>query len=472
LKVLLVNPPAFNTIVGNNPEIIDEERGFNPPLGLLYLAGYLKKFRPQYEVEVLDAQVEELTYEQLKEKILLAAPDVVGFTTMTLTLLDVLETGRLVRMINHKIKIIWGGPHVHLYPEETIKFPEVDYLVLGEGERTFAELLDNLENPEKLKEIPGLVLKEGGFFKTGEPVFIEDLDTLPPPARQITSYQKYSSVVARRTPVTTMITSRGCPFRCIFCDRPHLGKRFRAHSPKYVVDEMEVCLKMGIAEILVYDDTFTVDRPRAAAICDEIVRRKLEFGWDIRARVNSVDEELLKKLKAAGCSRIHYGVEAGTDEILKILRKGITLEEVRRAFSLTKKIGIQTLGYFMIGSPGESRQHILKTIEFARRLSADFVHITITTPFPATELYRLGIQKGIFGDFWREFARNPQPGFKPKYWNEYLSEEELQELIVKAYKSFYLRPTYITRKIFGLRSFGELGRKMKAGLKVLTMGRN
>lgn len=469
MKILLVNPPAENTIVGNNPEIIDEERGFNPPLGLLYLASYLKKFRPEYQLEIIDSPVEEFSYPALKERIIASGPDVVGMTAMTLTLLDVLKTCRIIKEINPKIKIVLGGPHVHLYPEETILYPEVDFLILGEGEKIFAEFLDNFGNSEKLKEIPGLVFKDKEIVRTALPAFIENLDELPPPAREMTPWQKYSSVIARKSPVTTMITSRGCPYKCIFCDRPHLGKKFRAHSPQYVVDEMELCVKMGIKEILVYDDTFTIDRQRVLDISDEIIKRKLNFGWDIRARVNTVDTEMLAKLKKAGCERIHFGVEAGTDEILKVLRKGITLEQARQAFKITKKAGISTLAYFMIGSPGETRAHILKTIEFAKSLNPDFVHITITTPFPATDLYRLGIQKGIFNDFWKEFVQNPTQNFKPKYWNECLTEEELQELIVLAYKSFYLRPGYIMRKIMSLRSGQELKRKMKAGLKVLTM---
>lgn len=469
MKILLINPPAQNTIVGNNPEIIDEERGFNPPLGLLYLAGYLKKFRPQYSVEVIDAQVEELSYPGLKEKIIQASPDVVGLTAMTLTLVDALKTSRLVKEINPKIPLVWGGPHVHLYPEETIQFPEVDFLILGEGEITLAQLLDNLNNPGVLKETPGLVFKDKEIIRTKAPAFIENLDEIPPPARELVPFQKYSSVIAKRSPVTTMITSRGCPYKCLFCDRPHLGKKFRAHSPKYVVDEMELCTQLGIFEILVYDDTFTISRQRVLDICDEIIRRRLKIGWDIRARVDTVDPEMLAKLKKAGCERIHFGVEAGTEEILKVLRKGITLEQARAAFKMAKKAGIATLAYFMIGSPGETRTHILKTIDFAKSLKADFVHVTITTPFPATDLYRLGLKKGIFNDFWAEFAANPRPDFRPAYWNEFIKSDELEELLVKAYKSFYLRPGYLVKKIFALRSWEELKKKARAGLKVLGM---
>jgi radical SAM superfamily enzyme YgiQ (UPF0313 family) len=202
-------------------------------------------------------------------------------------------------------------------------------------------------------------------------------------------------------------------------------------------------------------------------ICDEIINKKLDIGWDIRVRVDSVDEEMLKKLKQAGCERIHYGVEAGTEKILKVLRKGITLEQAEYAFKLTKKIGISTLAYFMIGSPTETKDDILQTIEFAKRLNPDFVHITITTPFPATYIYKKALEEKIIKkDFWREFAINPDEKFQPEYFEENLTSDELLELIDYAYKSFYTRPIYILRELLQVKSFTEFKRKVKAGLKV------
>jgi radical SAM superfamily enzyme YgiQ (UPF0313 family) len=394
MNILLINPPAENELIGNNPSIIEEERGYNPPLGLLYIAAHLEKYI-QHKVEILDTQVEEIPYNRLKDIIDKKSPDLVGITAMTFTLIDVIKTAQIVKSIDRDIKVVLGGPHVHIYPNETIDIPDVDYLVLGEGEITFTELVENITDIDKLKEIKGLVFKDNGItVNTGIKPFIDNLDELPFPARHLTPYRKYSSLLAKRSPITTMFTSRGCPYRCTFCDRPHLGKAFRARSAKNVVDEMEECVNMGIYEFLIYDDTFTIHRQRVIDICDEIIKRKLYIGWDIRARVDSVNEEMLRKLKKAGCERIHYGVEAGTEKILKVLNKGITLEQAMRAFEMTKKAGISTLAYFMIGSPTENREDVLQTIEFAKRLSADFVHITILTPFPATAIYRKGLEKG------------------------------------------------------------------------------
>jgi radical SAM superfamily enzyme YgiQ (UPF0313 family) len=373
--------------------------------------------------------------------------------------------------VDGDIRVVLGGPHVHLYPDETINIPGVDYLVLGEGEVAFAQLIESLDNTDRLEEITGLVFKKNGnVANTGVREMIDNLDEIPFPARHLTPYWRYSSLLAKRVPITTMFTSRGCPYRCAFCDRPHLGKKFRARTAENVVDEMEECVNMGIHEFLVYDDTFTIEQQRVFDICDEIIRRKLDIGWDIRTRVDTVTRDMLKRLREANCERIHYGVEAGTDRILKVLRKGVTLEQARNAFKVTKEVGISTLAYFMIGSPTETREEMLQTIEFAQELDPDFVHITILTPFPATAIYRKGLEDGLFkSDFWREFAANPTSDFEPEYWEENLSREELLELVAYAYKSFYTRPRYIIKELAQVRSLNEFMRKVKAGLKVLRL---
>jgi len=470
MKVLLINPPSDHELKGNNPAIIDEERGFNPPLGLLYVAAYMEA-QGRHEVIVLDTQVEGITYDLLPERIAHIGPDIVGITAMTFTLLDVVKTTALVKQVDPNITVVLGGPHPHIYPQETIQMPNVDLVVMGEGERVFSDLVDALDRGTSLEGIPGLVFQKGDQIRqTAANPLIDNLDALPFPARHLTPFEKYSSLLAKRSPITTMFTSRGCPFRCAFCDRPNLGKRFRARSAHNVVDEMEACVNAGIHEFLVYDDTFSVQRQRVLDICDELLRRALPIGWDIRARVDTVDEEMLSRLKAAGCERIHYGVEAGTERILKVLNKGITLQQAQNAFRMTRRAGIETLAYFMIGAPSETREEIRETLEFAKRLRPDFVHITILTPFPATQIYRDGLSQGILEhDIWQSFAQNPCEGFQPPYWEEILSREELIELLSQAYRTFYTRPSYILKELIQVRSIEELRRKVIAGIKLLKM---
>ncbi|MEE9613353.1 MAG: radical SAM protein, partial [Thermodesulfobacteriota bacterium] len=250
----------------------------------------------------------------------------------------------------------------------------------------------------------------------------------------------------------------------------HLGKTFRARSPENVVDELEECARMGIHDFLFYDDTFTVNRQRVVAICDGIVRRKLDIGWDIRARVDTVTEEMLRALKAAGCRGIHYGVEAGTEKILEVLNKNIGIGRVKEVFELTRKYDIPILAYFMIGNPTETEEDIHETFEVMKSLNPDYVHMTILTPFPATRIYYDGLKSGVIKkDYWREFAEEPTPEFVPPHWGEIFTREELGELLVKGYRDFYLRPSYILKRITKVRSFGELKKKAAAGLKVFGM---
>jgi radical SAM superfamily enzyme YgiQ (UPF0313 family) len=470
MRVLLINPPRENEIIGNNPSIIEEERGHNPPLGLLYIAAYLEK-HASHEITIIDSQVEELDYASLTERIRSAKPEIVGLTAMTMTLIDVTKTITIIKNINRDIRVVLGGPHVHLFSDETINLDNVDFLVLGEGEIGFKELLDNTNNLSALKHIPGLVFKEDGkTVHTGRQPVLKDLDTLPFPARHLVPYEKYSSLLSKGDAVTTIFTSRGCPFKCSFCDRPHLGKAFRARSAMNVVDEIEACVKIGIHELLFYDDTFTVNKKRVLDICNEIVRRRLDIGWDIRARVDTVDEEILRHLKKAGCRGIHYGIEAGTEKILNILNKGITLSKAHQVFDLTKKYSIPVLAYFMIGNPTETKEDILSTFEVMKSLKPDYVHMTILTPFPGTKIYLDGLKNGIIErDYWREFASDPTPDFIPPIWSETFTREELNDLLIEGYRKFYLRPSYIFKRAIKTRSLSELKKKAKAGIKVFIM---
>lgn len=469
MKILLIHPPALNTITTNCPKVIEEEIDLLPPLGIMYIAAYLEKYTP-HRVKILDCQAEKLNYSQLKTRLAEENPDIVGITVLTFTLIDAFKTIEVVKEVNQNTKVILGGVHVYIYPEETMENPNVDYLVLGEGEKTFKDLVDNISDRRNLYKIRGIVFREGTkIINTGPGELIQDLDNLPFPARHLTPYKIYRSSLAKKFPITTMITSRGCPFKCLFCLRPHFGKILRTRSARNVADEIEECKKMGINEIFIYDDTFTVMRQRVMDICNEIKKRKIDISWDIRTRIDTVDEELLKEMKSAGCQRIHYGIEAGTQKILNILRKGITLEKAEAVIKMTRKIGIQTLAYFMIGSPEETKEDILKTFEFAKKINPDFVQIAITLPYPATDLYRLGLEKKIFPDFWGEFVKKPSPDFQPRFWEENLNKNELTNLLTVGYKSFYLRPSYIIQKIAQIRSWEEFKTKIGTGLAILKI---
>jgi radical SAM superfamily enzyme YgiQ (UPF0313 family) len=231
---------------------------------------------------------------------------------------------------------------------------------------------------------------------------------------------------------------------------------------------MEICVGMGIQEFLIYDDTFTVNRPRVLDICDEIVRRKLDIGWDVRAHINTISEDMLDRMKDAGCTGIHYGVESGTERLLKLLNKGLQKQRVKEVFKWTKQRGIATLAYFMIGLPTETKEDIHETFHFIRELDSDYLHLGVFTPFPATQLYNDGLASGIIKrDYWKEFAKEPTKDFVPPHWGEIFTKEELDEIVLDGYKSFYLRPRYILKTLLKLKSASELKKKAKAGFSLI-----
>ncbi len=472
-RVLLINPPRFNELIGKNPAIVERHRGYNPPLGLLMLAGYLEE-RSVHSVEVLDAQPYEYTYEQLRGILANKSFDVVAVTAMTFTLIDVTLTCKLIRQINPRATIVLGGPHVHLFPSETINRPDVDFLVQGEGEIVFKRFLDVMEHPRLWADLKGLVYldDQGKMVNNGIAGSTKDLDSLGMPARHLVDVTRYTSLLGRDDVITTMFTSRGCPYRCTFCDRPFspVLSGFRWRSAKHVAEEMELCAEMGIGEAFIYDDTFTVRRERVFELCEEIRQRKLNFRWDVRAHVNTITPELLRAMNDAGCDRIHFGVESGNDRMLKVIKKNSTIERIKRAFKWTRAAGMETLAYFIVGQQTETAEDVQDSIDLARELDPSYVHFTVFCPYPGTEIYRKGLESGIIKkDVWSEFAADPRPGIELPVWEENFSRRELRQMLVKCYKGFYLRPSYIARGLARVRGVGELGRKLRAGLSVITM---
>lgn len=471
MKIVLINPPLKNLLLAETPKFVTQDRGYNPPMGLIWIATCINQ-RSRHTAMVLDTQVKEMNYEQIKEFLQQEKPDVVGIAAITFTLLDSLYCAKLVKEVNPNIKIVFGGPHATLFPRETITQPVVDYVLSGEGEFTFPALLDTLEEGTALSTVPGLFYREQDLVKVGPPPrVISNLDLLPLPDRTLTPYAKYSSVLAHANPLSTAVTSRGCPYRCTFCDRPQMGgKSYRSRSARLVVDELEGCQKLGIKEVMFYDDTFTMNMPRAEEICKEIVRRGLHIKWDCRTRVDRVTPALVQLMKEAGCQRINFGVESGTEKGLLAIKKQVTLQQVEDAFAICRRENMETLAYFMIGLPNETKEEMYETINFAQRLRPNFLHFTVLTPFPETQIWNDLIAKGDLRalNAWKEYARNPTDAFDPPTANEYLSKKELFEVCNYGYKKFYFRPRYILKELSRVRSVGEFYRKTKAGIRVLT----
>lgn len=238
-------------------------------------------------------------------------------------------------------------------------------------------------------------------------------------------------------------------------------------SPENVVKEIEICRDKGITDFNVVDDTYTISRKRVLSIADLIIKKRLKITMDVNARVDQVDQEMLDRLAQAGCNRIRFGVESGNPEVLKNLKKGINLGQVRDAFKMAKDAGMITFAYFMVGSPGESVKEVKQSIRLAKEINPDFVQFLITTPFPATELYNMGLDNGILKrDYWREFSANPYTSFIPQWWTENFSPQELVKWQKRAHLRFYYRPEYIWSQLKKLKSFKELKRKAQAGIRI------
>jgi len=463
MKVLLVNPPAPPTIQGILPARVELSRGAFPPLGLLYLAAALRRALPEVKLRVIDAPASGESADDIGR---LAADedfDLVGLTVLTFTLLGAMETAKAIKRHRPGTTVIAGGPHPHLYPAETLALGSFDLVLRGEAEETFPELIRRKIQGLDLAGIPGL-----GETPCAE--LIQNLDAVPFPARDLVAAPDYYSVLSGLRPITTMISSRGCPYHCIFCDRPHLGKIFRGRSAGNVVEEMEVCQGLGLREVVFYDDNLTHDRDRVRETAELILERKLNLCWDARARVGDLDAETYRLCARAGLKRIHFGVESGDPDLLRSLRKGITLDQAKQAFAEARAAGIETLAYFMVGIPGETEASLQKTLEFARELDPDYIHFSILIAFPGTPVYALGQERGVIsGDPWREFAREPRPDFKPPLWIEHLSEDQLLNGLGKLYRRFYLRSGYLWRRALGIRSLQALRNNLRMGFSILRL---
>lgn len=462
MKICLVNPGNQFELIGNDPVIIKDQQGVYPPLGILYIAACMKA-SGRYDVSVIDAQAEDLTHDEVAERVAELKPDVVGMTAMTFTLVDVKMTIEAIRK-RIDTNIVIGGPHTAIFPMESFEGLKCDFVIVGEGEITFDTLCQDIATRKVTKDSPEAIK----VYRQAK--FIEDLNELPFPARELTHIDKYYSVLSEETPTTTAFSSRGCPFSCSYCDRPALGKGFRAMGATRVADEMEWCAAHGIKEIFFYDDTFSVSMKRVMEICDEVIRRKIKIKWDVRTRVNVVNEELLKKMKLAGCERIHFGVETGNPRVVKELQKGTSILQVEQAFDMCRRIGIKTLAYFMMGNPTETMEDVKDTLRVSRRIKPDFMQMTILSPFPATQIELRAKQEGIItGDPWSDYSKKINADFRPPLYDSIYTRRELEKNLRWFYGQFYLQPSFVIDRIKEVRNYGQFKRYASAGISLLKM---
>ncbi|MBZ0271171.1 B12-binding domain-containing radical SAM protein [bacterium] len=473
MRVLLLNPSERKILQANLPKEIEKVRGKNQPVGLLYIAA-AARLVPGVDVRVLDAHALDLDAAGIECHVAAYDPDVVAITCITFNLPDVMENLAAAKKAAPRAKIVIGGLQPYLYPEETFNLPGVDAVFLGEAEESFPAYLRSIDNPAALANVPGIMARAGGeVVSTGFATPIADLDSVPRPAYEALDPALYSSVITDTHPTMLMVTSRGCPFRCHFCSHSVTGKKYRYHSPERIVSDVRHCLDLGYRSILFYDEVLTIKRKRVLELCDRIKDEKLCFEWMARATINTVDEEVLRSMKDAGCSIITFGVESGSERVLKRMNRPIKDPAViRDMFALTKKVGLRSLAYMMVGNPDETIDDLRASRDFLRQIDPDHVHVSVFVAYPATDFYDEGVAKGLYAqDHWRAFSANPTRPFTVPTWPEAPPADELFGIAKQMYRRHYLRPRKILQHLGGITSFAAIRKRAAYARTLLSRSR-
>lgn len=452
MKIVLINPPF------PQPEwLIRFIYNHNVPLGLAYLAAYLRQ--AGHEVRVFDPEPSGMPLELMWQKVENFRPDVVGVTSVTPNFMAArglaMEAKRRLGCL-----VVMGGPHANALPHSTLQgTPGLDAVIMGEGEIPMLAMAAEFDARGKVdfNKIPGAAFFEAWKYReTPRPALISALDSLPYPARDqfdLRLYYRHRFFFGGKKSAT-VLTSRGCPGQCTFCANICMGRKFRAHSPERVVAELEHLVeKYGIRHFQIYDDCFTADPKRVSAICDLILAKKLKITWGAFGRVNTLlDEALIMKMKRAGCEHILLGTESGSQRILDLMKKGTTLAMAEKCCALLRKHGIIYSNSFIIGGEGETEATVMETISFAKKLKADLVNFVILIPFPGTQVF-----EKYFKDYdrpdtdWSNWCEQGLDRTAPPRQTS-LTMAELVRLQGVAYQKYNQNPAQVLRTlIFGMK---------------------
>jgi len=456
-KILLINPPW---IIGEDRNLWQQIASCWPSLGLAYIAAVLEK--AGHRVYYLDYSAHHYTVEDTRRVLRhYENIDFVGLTATTPLINNALAIAQVAKEILPGAKTVFGGVHPSVLPEEVLSHPQVDFVVVDEGEETMAELVAN----ETYKEVLGLCYKESGkIIKNQLRPLIKDLDAIPPPAYHLLPMDKYYPAVGsyKRLPAMILFATRGCPGRCTFCYRTFRGV-VRKRSARNIINEIKILQRdYGIKEVAFYDDTFTLFKDVVREFCDIIIREKIDVTWSCFTRVDQVDEGLLRAMKKAGCHLILFGVESADEQILKNIKKNIFLKQVEEVVKLARGLGIETRASFMFGNQGETEETIKKTIDFAIKLDPDEVQFNIATAYPGTELFNWAKERGYIKTFnWNDYNVSnivlELPG---------LNRAKMQYYYELAHRRFYFRPKIILRRLSHIRTLDQLRQEIRGGVSL------
>jgi len=454
MKVLLINPSLdIEKIFGKFGKFMEPM----PCIGLAYIAAMLEK--NNIDVRVIDDFALRKGLKHILEVIKEYKPDVVGISCLTPAYPSVQKIAEEIKKYDKSIKIVLGNLHATLFADDILKNRVADFVVHGEGEYTTLNLVKALEKGGEIKNVKGISFLEGGqFVKTENAPFIENLNDLPIPAWHLFPYKKYGlfPIATIKRPILTVLGSRGCPHRCTFCALEYMGKKYRKRSPKNIADEIEFLMEnFSVKQIGFVDQSFPFLKDHAMEFCDEMIGRGLnkKVIWTSETRVDSVDKELLQKMKEAGCRRIMYGIESGVQELLDRIKKNFKLEDVRRAVRESKEAGLETVGFFMLGLPGENMEMTRQTIDFAKSLDLDFAKFAITIPLPGSEIFENKIKEGkLKPSNWEAFSTLDPKTSDVTCISEGMSREEMIKTLNRATFEFYVRPKTIFNLLLKVRT--------------------
>ncbi len=467
MRVALINP-SFNRYGG-----LSGHGGAMAPISLCYLAGYGRQQHPDVEFEIIDSEVHNHSHEETCDEVAGFDPQLIGITANTCAFDSVVKlTGRLKERFP-KARVIIGGSHPSALPEQSVEESCADFVSIGESELQFAQLIGQInDGDEDWSQLKGIVYRDrDGQIRTTMPqVLIDDLDTVPMPARDLIDNNLYYPAPTKRVrggPHTLLVASRGCPYNCGFCSAQTVWTRkIRGRSPANIVAEVEHCIgTYGIHSYNFTDELFTVKKKRVLEICNAFIEKKLDMNWVCSARAHHIDMETLEAMREAGCREISFGIEAGNEDILKNIDKVLDLKEAERVVNLTKKAGIKTHASFMFGYLGETEETMKQTISFAKKLNTQIAAFFVASPLPGTPFYREALANGYIRDgvTWINYSPLSNQEGVISYPN--LSAETIRKWHRKAIRSYYLRPAYILQRLYSLRHWYEI-ENLWAGLRL------
>jgi len=469
-RIVLINPPA--EVWGEGTRRLAPILNTLPQIGIASLAAVLRQ--GGIETSIIDAQASGMTPAKVIAWAVAREPSAVGLSGYTSSIYAAAEIAREVKGAIPGVTTVIGGPHVTAIPEETMTaFPDFDYGLVGEGERSAPLLFRSILDGEKPVHVGGAVLRENGSIRINErPPLIDDLDTIPPPALDLfPGFPGSYHPPVFHTPggrAITLVTSRGCPFHCTFCDRGVFGNRYRFNSVEYIIEMIRRLRETyGIDHFVFYDDNFTANRSHLTALCEAIVRLPFRITFACDARADLVDKEILALMKRAGAWMISYGIESANPELLTLLDKSLSLDQAARAVRLTKEAGIIVKGLFMIGVPGETEKTIRRTKAFIGRLPFDLINVSKFTPYPGSEIHKTIVQYGDFEENWEQMS-----GMNFVFWPNTVDREVLIRESDAVLTDFYKNPRWMgrfVRRTMNRRDAGRLCRvlflKLFGGLR-------